>query len=208
MAAPIYRGGPPFNGAYNRFSNNVVFPLQTAGAPVNGTSGSGAGVAGPGSMLVRLDTGAWYFNSNTKASPTWTAFGSTAGAATPSSVAATGAITSSSPSAGIGYATGAGVAATQATSRTTAVAANGVCGTITLVSAAGSATPFSFTFTNTSIAANDVVLISQKSGTDKYTTQVVSATAAGSCVITLANASGTTTETPVFNFVVIKGVAA
>lgn len=208
MAGAIYKGGPPYNGAWNRFPNNVGLPFQTAGAPVNGTSGSFAGKAGKGSMLVRLDDGAWYYNTGTQASPTWTAFGSTAGAATPSSVASTGAITSSSPSAGIGYATGAGVAVTQATSRTTTVAGNGMSGTITLVSAAGSATPFSFTFTNTSIAANDVVLISQKSGTDKYTTQVVSATAAGSCQITLANASGTTTEQPVFNFVVIKAVAA
>lgn len=205
---PVYRGGPPFNGAWMRFSNNVALPFQTAGAPVNGTSGSGAGKAGTGSMLVRLDTGAWYYNTGTKSSPTWTAFGSTAGAATPSSVASTGAITSSSATAGIGYATGAGGTVTQITSRTTGVTLNNVSGNIVLVSAAGSATPFSFTLTNSAIAAGDVVIISQKSGTDKYTTQVVTAVAAGSCQITLANASGTTTEQPVFNFVVIKGVAA
>lgn len=115
---------------------------------------------------------------------------------------------STSASAGVGYATGAGGAATQSGSRTTAVEINAVCGAITLVRAEGSATPFSFTLTNSAIAATDVVVISQKSGTDKYTTQVVSATAAGSCQITLANASGTTTEQPVFNFAVIKAVAA
>ena len=115
---------------------------------------------------------------------------------------------STSPSAGVGYATGAGGAVTQGAGRTTGVTLNKVCGAITLCSAAGSATPFSFTLTNSAIAATDVVLISQKSGTDKYTTQVVTAVAAGSCQITLANASGTTTEQPVFNFVVIKAVAA
>lgn len=117
-------------------------------------------------------------------------------------------ILSSGPTSGIGYATGAGGTVTQATSRTTGVTLNKVCGNIVLVSAAGSATPFSFTLTNSAIAAGDVVVISQKSGTDKYTTQVVTAVAAGSCQITLANASGTTTEQPVFNFCVIKGVAA
>ena len=54
----------------------------------------------------------------------------------------------------------------------------------------------------------DTIIVSQKSGTDIYTTQVVSAVGAGSFRLTLANASGTTTETPVFNFNVIKGIAA
>lgn len=130
------------------------------------------------------------------------------GAATGTSLAVTGLLTSSSPTAGIGYATGAGGTVTQGTSRATAVTLNTVCGNIVLFSAAGSATPFSFTLTNSTIAAGDTVRICQKSGTDLYTTQVVTATAAGSCQITLANASGTTTEQPVFNFSVLKGVAA
>lgn len=119
-----------------------------------------------------------------------------------------GAVTSSSPTGGVGYATGAGGAVTQATSRTTGVTINNVCGSITLVSAAGSATPFSFTVTNSTVAATDTITISQKSGTDKYTTQVVSAVAAGSFQLTLANASGTTTEQPVFSFAVHKAVAS
>lgn len=110
--------------------------------------------------------------------------------------------------AGLGYGTGAGGAVTQATSRTTGVTLNKVTGSITLVSAAGSATPFSFTVTNSTVAATDTVIVSQKSGTDKYTTIAVTAVAAGSFQLTLANASGTTTEQPVFNFCVIKGVAA
>lgn len=130
------------------------------------------------------------------------------GVATGTSLAVTGLLTSSSPTAGIGYATGAGGTVTQITSRTTGVTLNTASGNIVLFSAAGSATPFSFTLTNSAIAAGDVVIINQKSGTDKYTTQVVTAVGAGSCQITLANASGTTTEQPVFNFVVIKGVAA
>lgn len=119
-----------------------------------------------------------------------------------------GGILSASPTAGVGYGTGAGGVVTQLTSRTTSVVLNTVTGAITLFSAAGSATPFSFTLTNSTIAATDTVVISQKSGTDKYTTQVVTAVGAGSCQITLANASGTTTEQPVFNFTVVKGVAS
>jgi len=117
-------------------------------------------------------------------------------------------VTSSSSTAGIGYATGAGGTVTQTGSRTTTVIINKVCGNIVLVSAAGSATPFSFTVTNSTVAAGDVVVLSQKSGTDIYTTQKVTAVAAGSFRVTLANASGTTTEQPVFNFAVIKAVAA
>lgn len=130
------------------------------------------------------------------------------GAATGTSLAVSGALTSSSASAGIGYATGAGGTVEQATSRTTGVTLNKTCGNIVLVSAAGSATPFSFTVTNSAVADGDVVIINQNSGTDKYTTQEVTNVAAGSFQVTLANASGTTTEQPVFNFVVIKGVAA
>lgn len=123
-------------------------------------------------------------------------------------IAGTSSILSTGATGGVGYATGAGGTVTQATSRTTGVTLNKVTGNIVLVSAAGSATPFSFPLTNSTIAAGDTVVVSQKSGTDKYTTQVVTAVGAGSCQITLANASGTTTEQPVFNFVVIKGVAA
>jgi len=129
------------------------------------------------------------------------------GVATGTSLAVTGLLTSSG-TAGIGYATGAGTAAVQGTSRTTTVVANAICGTITLFSAAGSATPFSFTVTNSTVAATDTIILSQKSGTDIYDTQVISAVGAGSFRITLANSSGTTVETPVFNFTVIKSVAS
>lgn len=116
-------------------------------------------------------------------------------------------ITSSGPTAGIGYATGAGGAVTQITSRTTGVTVNTVSGAITLVSAAGSTTPATFTVTNSAVAATDVVVLSQKSGTDLYDLSV-SAVGAGSFNITFNTKSGTTTETPVINFAVIKAVAA
>jgi hypothetical protein len=122
-------------------------------------------------------------------------------------IAAALGITSSGPTAGIGYATGAGGAVTQASSRTTGVTVNKVSGAITLVSAAGSTTPASFTVTNSAVAATDVVVLSQKSGTDKLDLSV-SAVGAGSFEITFNTKSGTTTEQPVINFAVIKAVAA
>ena len=108
---------------------------------------------------------------------------------------------------GLGYATGVGGAVTQITGRTTGVTCSTLCGAITLVSAAGSATPASFTVTNTLVAATDTVIVCQKSGTDVYFTSV-SAVAAGSFRITSYTTGGTTTESPVFNFAVVKAVAA
>lgn len=109
--------------------------------------------------------------------------------------------------AGLGYGTGAGGTVTQTTSRTTGVTLSKPTGSITLVSAAGSATAASFTVTNTLVAATDTIIISQKSGTDLYEIHI-SAVAAGSFRVTFKTTGGTTTEQPVFNFAVIKGVTS
>ena len=110
-------------------------------------------------------------------------------------------------SAAIGYITGTGGAVTQITSRTTGVTLNKPSGAITLVSAAGSATPASFTVTCSSVAATDTVVVSQKSGTDLYEI-FVTAVAAGSFRITSFTTGGTTTEQPVFNYAIVKGAAS
>ena len=128
------------------------------------------------------------------------------GAATGTSLTATGVIASTG-TAGVGYATGAGGTVTQGTNRTTGVTINKTTGAITLFSAAGSATAATFTVTNSTVAATDVIILNQKSGTDLYDL-MVTAVAAGSFNITFRTTGGTTTETPVFNFAVIKGVAA
>jgi len=114
---------------------------------------------------------------------------------------------SSHATAGLGYGTGAGGTVSQATSRTTGVTINKVSGTITLTSAAGSTTPATFTVTNSAVAATDVIVLSQKSGTDLYHL-LVTAVGAGSFNITAFTTGGTTIETPEINFAVIKAVAA
>jgi hypothetical protein len=128
------------------------------------------------------------------------------GAATGTSLTASGTIVSTG-TAGVGYATGAGGTVTQGSSRTTGVTLNKTTGAITLFSAAGSATAATFTVTNSTVAATDVIILNQKSGTDLYDL-MVTAVAAGSFNITFRTTGGTTTEQPVFNFAVIKGVAA
>ena len=128
------------------------------------------------------------------------------GAATGTSLAVTGAITSSG-TAGVGYATGAGGTVTQATSRTTGVTLNKTTGAITLFSAAGTTVAATFTVTNSTVAATDVIILNQKSGADLYDL-MVTAVATGSFNITFRTTGGSTTETPVFNFAVIKAVAA
>ncbi len=151
-----------------------------------------------GTAVIRLATGGTIAD-------TWTCdhSGNTtqAGSMTAGSVRATGA------TAGIGYGTGAGGTVTQATSRTTGVTINKVCGSITLVSAAGSASWQSFTVTNSAVAATDQVDVCQKSGTDKYMIHVT-AVGSGSFEITFATTGGTTTEQPVFTFFVSKAVTS
>lgn len=108
---------------------------------------------------------------------------------------------------GLGYTTGSGGAVTQTTSRSTGVTLDKTNGAITLVSAAGSTTATTFTVTNSTVAATDVIHICQKSGTDKYIVLVTNV-AAGSFQITFYTTGGTTTEQPVFNFAILKSVAA
>jgi hypothetical protein len=127
------------------------------------------------------------------------------GAITGASLAVTGDVSTSG--GGIGYATGSGGTVTQLTNRTTGVTLNKRSGAITLVSAAGSTSPATFTVTNSTVAATDVVILNQKSGTDLYHL-LVTAVAAGSFNITAFTTGGTTTEAPVINFAVIDAVTA
>lgn len=105
------------------------------------------------------------------------------------------------------FLTGARLDVTQATSRTTGVTVNARNGAITLFSAAGTTSVQSFTVTNSEVAANDVIVVNQRSGTDLYDIKVTNV-AAGSFRISFATTGGTTTEQPVFNFGVIKGSPA
>lgn len=121
---------------------------------------------------------------------------------------AAGAILSSSASGGVGYSTGAGGAVTQITGRTTGVTLNKTTGAITLFAAAPAVgTWVSCTVTNSTVAATDVVHVAVKSGTNTYIAHVT-ATAAGSFQLSFTSIVGTTSDSPVINFAVIKGVTS
>jgi len=56
---------------------NDVWVFSGSGTPTDGTSGDGAGWAGPGSLYTdrTATTGKLYINTGTKASPTYTVVG-------------------------------------------------------------------------------------------------------------------------------------
>jgi len=126
------------------------------------------------------------------------------------SVPSTGAITSSSATAGIGYATGAGGAETQLTSKSTSVTLNTVTGRITMHNAALSAnTTVSFTLTNSAIAANDLLVLNHVSGGTAGAYALNAQAAAGSASINVRNiTAGSLSEAIVIGFAVIKSVVA
>jgi hypothetical protein len=62
--------------ALKRRLRSGVAILHGTAIPTNGTSGSGAREAGPGSMYIRIGTNPrMYINRGTRASPTWEATG-------------------------------------------------------------------------------------------------------------------------------------
>ena len=121
-------------------------------------------------------------------------------------------IVSVSPSAGIGYATGAGAAVTQATNITTGVTINAIAGKITTVAStlAAQATA-EFVVTNSAVSATDVVAISSTYAGAGSCMVSVSQVADGSFSIVIFNATTATTALNAavgINFAVIKSVAA
>jgi hypothetical protein len=133
--------------------------------------------------------------------------GLTTGAA--DDIAGGGAITSSSATAGIGYATGAGGTQTQNTSRSTGVTLNKITGLITCNStslAAGAEA--SFVVTNSTVAATDTVIVQVVSSSTGTPVAFVTAVAAGSFTVTLSNLHASTADTTAdtIRFTVIKSV--
>jgi len=110
----------------------------------------------------------------------------------------------------LGYTTGSGGTVTQATSKSTGVTLNKTNGQITLNNAALAAdTTVSFTLTDTTIAAGDVLVLNHISGGTAGSYLLNAQSAAGSASINVRNiTTGSLSEAIVIAFAVIKAVTA
>ena len=114
--------------------------------------------------------------------------------------------------AGLGYGTGSGGTATQATSKSTAVTLNKPTGQITMNNAALAAnTTVAFVFNNSLLATTDTIILSIQGGVVSgaaYNVWVTNINS-GACGIAVRNISaGTLSEQLVINFAVIRGASA
>ena len=123
------------------------------------------------------------------------------GAVTPSTFVGTTVYSTSE----IGYAAAAQGTVTQATSKSTAVTLNTSAGQITMNAASlATVTNVTFTLTNSTISAKDVLLLTVTNGTSGAYNAFVSSMGAGSATITLRNISGgSLSEAVVLNFAII-----
>jgi hypothetical protein len=132
--------------------------------------------------------------------------GGTIGAVIPASVVGTTVYATQE----IGYAAVAQGTVTQATSKSTGVTLNKSAGRITMNGAElAASTAVSFTLTNSTISANDTLIVCISGGATAaaYTTYI-SSMAAGSAVITLRNLTGgALSEAVVINFCAIHGAS-
>jgi hypothetical protein len=109
-----------------------------------------------------------------------------------------------------GYITGEGGTVTQATSKATAVTLNKKCGQITMNAASlATATTVTFTLTNSTIAATDLLVLNHVSGGTAGAYLLNAQAAAGSASINVRNVTaGALAEAIVIGFAVIKAVTA
>jgi hypothetical protein len=109
-----------------------------------------------------------------------------------------------------GYITGEGGTVTQATSKATAVTLSKKCGQITMHNASLAAdTTVSFTLTNTTIVATDLLVLNHVSGGTAGSYLLNAQAGAGSASINVRNVTaGALAEAIVIGFAVIKAVTA
>lgn len=119
-------------------------------------------------------------------------------------------IVSTSPTAGIGYATGAGGTVTQATSKATGATLSRVSGAITMNAASLAAGAIvSFVLTNTAVAAGDVLVLNHISGGTVGSYTLNAQCAAGSATINVRNnTAGALAEAIVIEFALIRAANA
>lgn len=161
-------------------------------------------------LITGTTAASWEFGFTYFGSITGTGSVVLSNAPTVTSLTATTSVLSSG-AGGIGYSTGAGVAVTQLTSRTTAAPTTGnkTSGAITLFTAAPVVgTWFTFTVPNTAIAITDTVSVTVRGAANTYVACVSSIVAATSFTISMVSVAGVASDTPIVNFSIIRGVSA
>lgn len=198
---------------------NDVWLKSASGTPtvdfwIGAQSGAGPSVTGVIGTLTGTDDTVPKASSGNLVDSSIVDNGTTVAISEP--VAVTGAITattsikSSSPTAGIGYATGSGSSQVQATDKTTAVTSNTVTTAITMNAASlAAATIVAFTFTNSAIGANDQIVVTHQSGGTSAAYSCNAFPGAGSAVISVRNnTAGALAEAIVLKVNVYKSVVS
>jgi len=213
-----------YNGTFQ--TNNVQLVTPTLGTPASGTLTNCTGLP-VASGVSGLGTGVATFlstpsSANLRAALTdETGTGAAVFATTPTLVTpvlgvATGTSLNTSGNQTItgtgkqGYATGSGGAVVQLTSKSTGVTLDKSNGQITMDAAnLLAATTVSFTLTNSTIEAGDIIVMNHISGGTLGAYLFNASTAAGSAVINVSNwTAGALAQAVVIRFAVIKVVSA
>ncbi len=190
-------------GAVINYANSNVVLTHTSGIITMGTGE--LRITSPGTNAASVPT---LGSTSTLTNKTFVA--PVLGAATGTSLAVTGLLTTSSPTAAFGFATGAGGAVSQSTDKSTTVVSNTNTTAITTNAAQlNAATIVSFTFTNSAIASTDQLICTHQSGgtSGAYTINAFPGT--GSAVISVRNnTAGNLSEAIVIRVSILKAVSA
>jgi hypothetical protein len=188
------------NGTSNTFAGVMLGPSGGANAPAwSFSTDADTGMYRKSADMVGFSTGG----------SERVTIGSTGLATT--GLTATAGITSSSPTAGIGYSTGAGGAQVQGAGvgKATTVVSNTITTAVTMNNAAlNAATIVSFTFTNSAIGATDQVICTHESAGTSAAYSCNAFPGVGSAVVSVRNnTAGNLSEAIVLRLTVIKAVS-
>jgi len=189
----------------------MIYSSTAAGGGAAGATSGAAAVGAAGAISIAGTTFGQIGIAGNVAATAGGAGGTATTAAAGASVTATGVLTMGGAGGGAIGTAGAGGAVVQATSKVTAFTLSKTCGTIQFAAdALGADTTSGGTvWTNTTIAATDVVVFTHSTGGTLGAYSIACTPASGSATIYIRNNTpGSLSEAPIFRFAVIKGVVA